>query len=346
MTQKINVKIMFFLSLLLVFSACTKDEKITVEADNYKGVFIVNEGGFNKANGSIGLYKPGTNDYFDAYKKANNLPLGDVVQSMSLLNNNFYIVVNNSNKIEVVNQTSFKNTGTINLASPRHISKVDANKAYVSHLFSNELSVVDLNSNMVISKININHWSEHMSVVNKKVFVGTNSNKVMVVDVVKQSLVDSIVIGKGINKILALPNSKLLVFNTGDVDWNSGAVIEKGRLSFILADSIRIEKSIELVTGSYGGSVVYNNRTGKVYFSFGNNKLYEYTENATPVLWLELPTGQSVYGMSLDEANQQIYISDAGDFNAAGKVYVYDLSKKLIKTITAGIVPNGAVFNY
>ena len=240
MTQKINVKFLFFLSVLLAFSACTKDEKITVEADNYKGVFIINEGGFNKANGSIGLFKPGTNDYFDAYKKANNLPLGDVVQSMSLLNNNFYIVVNNSNKIEVVNQTSFKNTGTINLTSPRYIFKVDANKAYVSHLFSNELSVVDLNSNTVVSKININHWSEHMSVVNKKVFVGTNSNKVMVVDAVKQALVDSIVIGKGINKILTLPNSKLLVFNTGDVDWNSGAVTEKGRLSFILADSNRI----------------------------------------------------------------------------------------------------------
>jgi len=50
--------------------------------------------------------------------------------------------------------------------------------------------------------------------------------------------------------------------------------------------------------------------------------------------------------MSMDEANQQIYISDAGDFNAAGKVYIYDLTKKLVKTITAGIVPNGAVFNY
>jgi hypothetical protein len=223
---------------------------------------------------------------------------------------------------------------------------VDANKAYVSHLFSNELSVVDLNSNTVVSKININHWSEHMSVVNKKVFVGTNSNKVMVVDAVKQALVDSIVIGKGINKILALPNSKLLVFNTGDVDWNSGAVTEKGRLSIVLADSNKIENSIELSSGSYGGSIIYNAKTGKAYYSFGDNKIYEYTENASPVLWLELPTGQSVYGMSMDEANQQFYISDAGDFNAAGKVYVYDLTKKLVKTITAGIVPNGAVFNY
>ena len=62
MTLKINVKILFFLFVLLAFSACTKDQKITVEADNYKGVFIINEGGFNKSNGSIGLYKPGSND--------------------------------------------------------------------------------------------------------------------------------------------------------------------------------------------------------------------------------------------------------------------------------------------
>lgn len=346
MTKKINFKHLVLIAFLINLSACVKDEAITVEADNYKGVFIINEGGFNQANGSVGLYKPGTNEYFDAYKKANNLPLGDVVQSMSLLNNSYYIVVNNSNKIEVVNQTSFKNTATINIASPRYIYKVADNKAFISHLYSNELSVLDINSNSIVSKININHWSEHMNMLSNKVYVGTNSNKIMVVDAVNQVLQDSIEIGKGINRMLSLSNTRMVVFNTGDVDWNTGAVTEKGRLSFVNLDSNKVEKYIELNGGSYGGSIIFNNKNSKVYFSFGDNKIYEYTENSSPVLWLELPTGQSVYSLSFDGTNSHLYISDAGNFNSAGQVYVYDFDKKLVKTITAGLVPNGAVFNY
>ena len=119
---------------LIAFSSCKKDEIVTVETENYKGVFVVNEGGFAKSNGSIGLYKPGEKKYFDAFKKANSLPLGDVVQSMSLIGTNYYIVVNNSNKIEVVSKKDFKSVSTISTPSPRYVLDVSYSKAYVSNL--------------------------------------------------------------------------------------------------------------------------------------------------------------------------------------------------------------------
>ena len=67
--MNINKLSCFVAVILITFASCEKDENITIETENYKGVFVVNEGGFAKSNGSIGLYKPGEKKYFDAFKK-------------------------------------------------------------------------------------------------------------------------------------------------------------------------------------------------------------------------------------------------------------------------------------
>ncbi|MDP2176545.1 MAG: hypothetical protein Q8K70_11605 [Bacteroidota bacterium] len=334
--------------LLLSFSlliGCKKDEKVTVLTENYKGVYVINEGGFQKSNGSIGLYKPGTGEYFDAFQKANDLPLGDVVQSMIATNQFFYIVVNNSNKIEVVNKETFKKAFTIPLNSPRYLFPLSATKAYVSHLFSNEVSIIDLNTNIKSGTININHWSEHFAKLDKKVLVGTNSSQLMVINSETDLLADSIMIGKGLSKILNISETKVAVLSTGDLDWSSGNVLENGKLSFINKDSNKVEKSISLSTGSYGGSMTFNATNQTIYLSLGGTKIYQYTETGGLVEYLTLNTGESVYGLAVNPSNGDLYITDAGDFNSNGKVYIYDVNKNRIKVIEAGIVPNGILFN-
>jgi DNA-binding beta-propeller fold protein YncE len=343
-----TIKLSQALSLLLFISlwfGCKKDEKITVLTENYKGFFVINEGGFQKSNGSIGLYKPGTGEYFDAYLKANALPLGDVVQSMTAINKSFYIVVNNSNKIEVVNKEDFKKSFTISLNSPRYLYPVSPTKAYVSHLFSNEVSIIDLNTNVKSGTININHWSEHFAKLQNKILVGTNFTKVMVLNPVNDQMIDSIEVGKGLSKLLNVSDLRVAVLATGDLDWSSGNVLENGKLCFINKDSNKIEKTIPLSTGSYGGSMAFNNNLQTIYLSLGGTKIYQYTEAGGLVEFITLNTGESVYGLAVNPSNGDIYITDAGDFNSNGKVYIYDSNKNRKKVIEAGIVPNGVLFN-
>ena len=53
--------------------------------------------------------------------QTNGTPLGDVVQSITQFNNNAYVVVNNSNKIEVIDITNFSSIATITgFTSPRY----------------------------------------------------------------------------------------------------------------------------------------------------------------------------------------------------------------------------------
>ena len=330
--------------LVLTFSACKKDQDLSVETENYKGIFVVNEGGFAKSNGSIGLYKPGEKKYFDAFKKANGLPLGDIVQSMSLIGANYYIVVNNSNKIEVVSQSEFKSVATINTPSPRFVLPVSASKAYISNFYNNSIKVLDLNTKSILKSIEINHNSDQMVLMNKKVYITTFDNKVMVLNSANDSLVDSVATASGLSKLANIGSNKIAILCAGVVDWNNGSIIENGKIQ-ILNDSNKIESSFALSSGSYGGSMVYSSNTAFIYFSLGNNVIYKMSLSGIITEFKTLEAGRNVYGLTYNSSNSTIYVTDAGDFNSAGKIIAYDLSGNKVLEFDAGIAPNAVLFN-
>jgi len=341
--QKINKIAALFLAIPLIFSSCKKEENKTVVTENYKGTLIVNEGGFQKSNGSIGLYKPGTDTYVDAYQAANGIPLGDVVQSISAINNSFYIVVNGSNKIEVVNQSNFKNTATIMASSPRYVHKINNKKAYISHLFKNEVSILNLETNEIDKTIDIKHWSEHFGQIDSIIYIGTNSTKVMMINANTDRVIDSIEIGKGLGKIQQLSATKIAILSAGAKDWTSGAVLTNGKVVFISNTPAKIVSTVNLTTGNFGGAMCYNSGTDKVYVALGGSAIYE-VSGTTAIDWTTLD-GTSIYGLGLDIATGNIYATDAKDYSSNGTVSIINSSKKNVKTLTVGIVPNAVFFN-
>ena len=71
---------------VILFSSCeeTPDTPTSSVPNNLKGVFICNEGSFGQGNGSISFLNSEANSFSeDLYFAANNLPLGDVAQSIS-----------------------------------------------------------------------------------------------------------------------------------------------------------------------------------------------------------------------------------------------------------------------
>jgi hypothetical protein len=342
--MNINTIVSLVAAILITFTSCKKDENLTVETENYKGIFVVNEGGFAKSNGSIGLYKPGEKRYFDAFKKANGLPLGDVVQSMSLIGSNYYIVVNNSNKIEVVSQSDLKTVSTISTPSPRYVLPVSYSKAYVSNFYNNTIKVLNLNTNSISKSIEIYHNSDQMALMNKKVYVTTFDNKLMVLNLDNDALVDSIATAPGLSKIVNIGASRLAVLCTGVVDWNNGSVIENGKIQIINLGNI-VESSFNLSSGSYGGSMVYVSNTALLYFSLGNNVIYKMDLSGNVSEFKTLEAGRNVYSLTYNSSNSSIYVTDAGDFNSAGKVIAYDLSGNKTLEFNAGIAPNAVLIN-
>jgi YVTN family beta-propeller protein len=326
---------------ITMFSACKKDEtEEVVVTENYKGVLVVNEGGFLKSNATVGIYKPGSGDYFDAFKKANDRPLGDVIQSVSLINDRYYIVVNNSNKIEVVNKSDFKSVATITVSQPRYIVAVSGTKAYISQMNGTSMSILNLSNNTISGSIPVKASTESMALMNGFVYVGKSyADKLYVIDATTDKVTDSLTVGDGVSSIVSVSSTKIAVLCLGV------PTVSNGKIAFINKDSVKIERSVALKSGSYSGVMQVNAST--LYYNTGDASIYKMESTASTLpssASITLPSG-SVYGFAVDPSNSDVYIADAGDFNSAGKVYIYNSSNALVKQFTAGIVPSKFLFN-
>ncbi|MBN1650728.1 MAG: hypothetical protein JW857_05340, partial [Bacteroidales bacterium] len=101
----------FILLASIFIASCTKtEEKESPVYGKYeRGTLISNEGTFGSGNGSISYYDP-TEDTVtnEIFQLENSRSLGDVVQSVSKIGDYAFIQVNNANKIEIADASSFK----------------------------------------------------------------------------------------------------------------------------------------------------------------------------------------------------------------------------------------------
>ena len=105
------LKISLFVSAILFgLTSCNDNDDPTPlpKGDYEKGFFISNEGNFGTPNASITfMAKDMLQPSHNVYSSINNHALGDVLQSLTFNDDYAYLVVNNSNKIEVVDRYTF-----------------------------------------------------------------------------------------------------------------------------------------------------------------------------------------------------------------------------------------------
>ena len=101
---------------VISISSCQKESftPIVSEGNYENGYFVTNEGNFGTGNGSISFISNEGEVENDVFSQINSFQLGDVVQSMSIINEKAYIVVNGSAKIEVASDDSLHYITTIN----------------------------------------------------------------------------------------------------------------------------------------------------------------------------------------------------------------------------------------
>jgi len=204
-----KITLLVFL-LLIILSSCDPkkedepDLKTTVDTWSESKVLICNEGNFGWGNASVSIFDTDEETVSnEVFKSANEYGLGDVCQSAYYFDDKIYIVVNNSGKIEVVNQNDFKVNSTIDgLISPRYFLPVSSSKAYVTDLYANEISIIDLNTNSVSGSIKCNGWTEELIKSGNKVYVSNPEKSYLyVVDVSSDQISDSIEVGAGVSSI-------------------------------------------------------------------------------------------------------------------------------------------------
>lgn len=336
------------ISLSIIFTACVKDKPkdIVQPAVSLSGghkVYVTNEGKFGDNNASVSLYDPGSGQLIsDLYKtQNNNAVLGDVCQSMVKYNNNFYVVVNNSGKIVVVNADDFKLKGTITgLTSPRYILHITFQKAYVSDLYANAISVIDLNNNVKTGSIPCSGWTEQMVLIYNKAFItNLKTNYVYVVNTTNDQIMDSVNVGINAGSILIDKNSKIWVLSTGDK-----TISIPGKLSRIDPVSLQVELTLPFAITDVPQLLCTN--AGKDSLYYLNSHIYrmDITNGNLPTSSFINNSGNKFYGLSINPFDHTVYVSDAIDYIQKSNIMIYDPNGQLKSTFKAGINASGFYF--
>lgn len=330
-----------FLSMLI---SCKKDKPIDPDPSvvGNNGVFITNEGNFQFGNAKVSYFdKDSSKVIEDLYQPKNNVTLGDICQSMYLFDSKAYIVLNNSGKIEVVNAKTFEHiTSITGLTSPRYFLPVSSNKAYVTDLFSNTISIINLSTNTVSGTISCKGWTEEMLFKNDKVYVtNESSDKVYVINSQTDVLEDSIKVGYASNSIREDKNGKLWVMcGTNYVDI-------KASLYCIDPTTNKVIKSFEFADITHAPYKLRINGTkDKLYFLDQSIYKMDISDGALPVVPFINASTHSFYGLGVDPKTNIIYVSDAVDFVQRGIIFRYDADGTLIDNFLAGINPGEFVF--
>jgi YVTN family beta-propeller protein len=320
-------------------------------------MLVINEGAFGSSNGSIDFINPSNGQRTDdVFNRVNNRPLGDVVQSAYKKGNLIYIVVNNSQKVEVVHASSFKSYKTITgFLSPRYFLPVSNDKAYVSDWGDNSIKIVSLSSFSITGSIPVGQSGpEQLVEANGKIFVVnvggfSDDSTVTVIDPLNDAVIQTVTVGVNPNSIVKDNNGKLWILCGGDVgpDWTGGTADDIAG-SLIRMNPADYSIELNLILGQSEHPLKLSIRNGtELYFLNGTNG-YEGSPVIMPVSETSVPSpliNKNFYGLGFHPANGDIYAGYSPFFSQSGYVFRYTNTGVLIDSIKAGIGPSGFLMN-
>jgi YVTN family beta-propeller protein len=335
--------ILIFLSTVVV--SCTKI------SDNQKesfltgsGVFILNEGNFIGGTGSLSFYSyDSAKIYNDLFLNINGWPLGSVPNSMRINGEKAYIVVNNSGKIEVINRNTLESVATINgLISPRFISFVDNNKAYVTSIYSDSVAIINLIDSSISGYINLRRSSEAIVINGNKAFISNwvGGKEVMVINTVNNEVADSIEVGVEPESMVIDKDNMLWVLCNGG--WARNYFAE---LIGINTVTNVIEKEFVFPTKQVSPSCLQIDGAGEtLYYLDSGVRRMNIDASELPSAPLIPESGHYFYKIGINPVNSDIFITDAVDYQQQGYVLYYKKDGTLVSTQMADIIPGSMCF--
>ncbi|MCB9033081.1 MAG: hypothetical protein H6553_04525 [Chitinophagales bacterium] len=351
------------LLIVLLLSACQK-EKNTNYSDSYKTegtAIVVNEGAFLQGNASISFIDREGNVIDNIFSRANNgLALGDVAQSYTVCGNYGLIIVNNSQKVVLVNAATFKleTIFDVGFDYPRY-AWYDGNR-YVYIANGNavgNVQILDLTTKTITKSIAVGKGPEQFLKVNNQLWVINTGgyaadSTISVIDLNTQTEVDRFSVGSNPTAIAEDGNGNIWVLCKGYIQYDP-ITYEPNRQT--KATLVKINPTTKSVVNSFTLIEEDNDISAVAYLAVSKNKsqlyykldndLYQLSTNATLLNASVLVNELGIYGMSVHPNTGDVWLAVATSFAGNGKIKVYTESGELKTSYTVGIGPNTIVFN-
>jgi hypothetical protein len=348
------MRIIYYLLIFFCFFSCTKDPSSPGDDKqpkrNLNGVFILNEGNFGKINATLSYYDPQTNQMVNTiFKTTNDRDLGSIAQSIVFIDSIAIVVVNGSDKLEVINARTFKAIRTVDLpagSSPKNIVVSNNEKAYITNLYTSNCTVLNLKNWQIIKQIAVGANPEGIAMANDRIYVANSGfgsgNTISVISIDIDEVTDTIFVADNPITVKAVQD-RIYILCTGSYgsDFNSPDDDTPGALFCIDAKTNTISDSVR-VDGHPSKLALNDINTG---FFIGLNGIMRFDTETMTVETNVFIEGY-YYGLACDPVSQNIYLLDAKDFLQRGQLIVFDYKGTKYAEHTVGIIPGTIGFYY
>ncbi|WP_288445328.1 DUF5074 domain-containing protein [uncultured Chryseobacterium sp.] len=342
--------VLFAVVLLFNISSCTSDStEIEISPITYQnGYFISNEGNFNSQGAKVTfLTRDLSMKQDDVYGYNNNKEiLGDVLQTIGLNGNKAYLVLNNSNKIVVVDRYTFKKLAVITdqIDNPRGITFTNdfiyvSNTNFTAHTQS--VTKYKASDYSFVSKISMTDVSDKIVEAGGNIFVQNASsgygNKITYINTSNDSKTE-----------INVPNGQ--IGNTVSYKSNVYTISSTAADSYIykISSTGAVTPVITLTGIPNATNLQIDN--DKIYFSSAN-KVYTTSLAAPAIPTTPLLTAEdgglyfTLYGFNVIDG--RIFASDVKQFKAESEMIIYSATtgSKMVTLKTGGLGANGTVLN-
>lgn len=334
--------------------SCEKnDPEPDITANNLKGMFIVCEGSYGSADGDITYYNTAIGSAINTlYYSVNNVEAGDIVQSFAIADTLGFLVVNNSQKVIVVNMQDFGTKKTLTgFSYPRDIVRSDEATLYVSNgngTAENYIYSIDLLSLEKTDSLEISTGPESLLAVGSKVYAAisggwnNDGNTVIEIDASTFTITRTHPVGSCPVDLVADIDNNIWVYCKGAPDYSNwpdvtytNAGISKintatGQVTTLpIADMS--SSGLKNIAASMDGSIIY----------YLNGALYSMPATSTALPAMKM-VDKAYYGLDVDPQTGNIVCLDAVNSRAV----VYNTSGVELFDFETGDYPNSAVFSY
>jgi len=353
--------VVVFVGLLL--TACDDMDSVLSEPSTGEGrpsgaLYVLCDGNYSLNNSTLALYdytnKRQTNDFFQ--QKAGR-KLGDTGNDLQRYGNRLYVVVNASSQLEVLDAqtgTPIKQIALFNgtvARQPRYVA-FWAGKAYVCS-FDGSVARIDTATLTVEAYVNAGRNPDGIDVANGKLYVSNSGgldynsglgydNTVSVIDITSFTEIERITVGQNPYRVKTDDYGYVWVACRG----NYGT--EAGSFWCINSQSDRVAATypIAVLNMAFNGELAYlyhyDSATGQSWIKVFNlvTRTLERDAFITDGTQVETP-----YGIYVEPASGDVYITDAGNFTTTGRVLCFNAAGKVQQTLTSiGINPNAVVY--
>lgn len=312
------------------------------------GVYVGNQGNFSDANGTVTYYEPASgNVIVDAVPNLNTL-----VQHITLHGDTGYIVANTSDRIDMFDLNTRERTGQITaVAGPRFLAVADDGTAYVTNLFSNTVTILDLVNSTTAGTIPTGSNPEDIVFLGTHAFVANHGfgfdSTLTRIDTETNLVTTTIDLGCDGPRVLELDGQQDIwavctgktVYNsdfTEIIEQTSGQVVVLNEAGTVLE---RFERDAQLGTAAAGQDSFHDPVTDQLFVVQDPSILRFDTTTNTFLDTIELSGTDPIGGIAYDASNDLLYVARVPDYTSAGYVSLHTLDGMETDRFTTGIAP-------